>query len=171
MCKGSWMEHPDADAATDPEATTEPEYQIRAREHGPFVVTGGVALTSPNGAVIDDADNYVLCRCGKTASAPYCDRSHRDAGFTATDIDGCAARIPADRDDASTEPSVALMPHGPLMVTGPLSITTSAGETFCRAAGVALCRCGGSATKPLCDGTHATNGFAPVDPSDAPADG
>jgi CDGSH-type Zn-finger protein len=24
---------------------------------------------------------------------------------------------------------------------------------------VALCRCGGSATKPFCDGTHRTNGF------------
>ena len=24
---------------------------------------------------------------------------------------------------------------------------------------VALCRCGGSKTKPYCDGTHKTNGF------------
>jgi len=24
---------------------------------------------------------------------------------------------------------------------------------------VALCRCGGSKTKPFCDGTHKTNGF------------
>jgi CDGSH iron-sulfur domain-containing protein 3 len=33
---------------------------------------------------------------------------------------------------------------------------------------IALCRCGGSAKKPFCDGSHRTNGFIGGDPA-APA--
>lgn len=32
---------------------------------------------------------------------------------------------------------------------------------------LALCRCGGSATKPFCDGTHRTNGFQAAGPAPA----
>ena len=33
------------------------------------------------------------------------------------------------------------------------------GRTINRCVKTALCRCGGSANKPYCDGTHKTNGF------------
>lgn len=39
------------------------------------------------------------------------------------------------------------------------NIESSTGEPRSTVTGVALCRCGGSANKPFCDGTHGTNGF------------
>jgi len=33
---------------------------------------------------------------------------------------------------------------------------------------IALCRCGGSAKKPFCDGSHRTNGFRGGDPAAVP---
>lgn len=50
--------------------------------------------------------------------------------------------------------------NGPYKVTGPVELLGSEGERI--AAGedaIFLCRCGGSANKPFCDGTHARIGF------------
>jgi CDGSH-type Zn-finger protein len=48
---------------------------------------------------------------------------------------------------------------GPLFVTGGVRVTRSDGEPFESRNRVTLCRCGGSANKPLCDGSHKTIGF------------
>ena len=50
-------------------------------------------------------------------------------------------------------------PNGPLGVAGPVEILTGTGRTIDRIAGTALCRCGHSANKPYCDGSHARVGF------------
>jgi CDGSH-type Zn-finger protein len=53
--------------------------------------------------------------------------------------------------------------NGPYNVTGPVTLIdaderqydlSDCGET------IVLCRCGGSTTKPFCDGTHSQIGFA-----------
>ena len=50
--------------------------------------------------------------------------------------------------------------NGPYRVMGPLEVEDEDGKvTTMPAEMVFLCRCGGSATKPFCDGTHKTNGF------------
>ncbi len=50
---------------------------IRVRANGPLVVTSDVVLIDEAGnqVSIEGAD-YVLCRCGRTDNAPFCDRSH-----------------------------------------------------------------------------------------------
>jgi len=52
--------------------------------------------------------------------------------------------------------------NGPYLVTGPVRIIDADGNEydFDRSRpNVALCRCGGSQTKPFCDGTHSQIGF------------
>ena len=57
--------------------------------------------------------------------------------------------------------------NGPLIVEGPVRIVTPDGRELTPpprkdgkpAEVVVLCRCGGSQTKPFCDGTHKRNGF------------
>jgi len=54
---------------------------------------------------------------------------------------------------------VSATDDGPLWVTGGIPVTTSGGETLEARARVTLCRCGASANKPLCDGSHHDAGF------------
>ncbi|MBP7289524.1 MAG: CDGSH iron-sulfur domain-containing protein [Nannocystaceae bacterium] len=51
------------------------------------------------------------------------------------------------------------MPDGPLEIAGPVEICAGTGRTIARVESARLCRCGGSANKPFCDGTHARIGF------------
>jgi len=48
---------------------------------------------------------------------------------------------------------------GPLQIRGNLEITSGTGRVVARVTTARLCRCGGSATEPFCDGTHTRNGF------------
>jgi CDGSH-type Zn-finger protein len=49
---------------------------------------------------------------------------------------------------------------GPLLVRGPFVLTDQDGrEIETRRRTIALCRCGRSAIKPFCDGTHKLTGF------------
>ncbi len=55
--------------------------------------------------------------------------------------------------------AVAVIPGGPLWVSGGLEVTRTDGTTLEPRNRVTLCRCGQSATKPLCDGSHKEAGF------------
>lgn len=51
--------------------------------------------------------------------------------------------------------------NGPFLVQGPMTLTDADGNEYdvTERKTVALCRCGGSTTKPFCDGTHSRIGF------------
>lgn len=59
--------------------------------------------------------------------------------------------------DLPTE--VAVIPDGPLWVSGGIEVTRADGSTLETRNRVTLCRCGHSASKPLCDGSHKAAGF------------
>jgi CDGSH-type Zn-finger protein len=46
-----------------------------------------------------------------------------------------------------------------LLVSGAIEVVTGTGKTVNRTAQAAFCRCGHSANKPYCDGSHARVGF------------
>jgi CDGSH-type Zn-finger protein len=58
------------------------------------------------------------------------------------------------------ETAITPLDNGPNLVKGPVRIVDANGSEF-KAKGktVALCRCGGSKTKPFCDGSHVKVGF------------
>jgi len=58
------------------------------------------------------------------------------------------------------EIKITALDNGPYLVKGPMKLLDAGGNEF-RAgrATVALYRCGGSTTKPFCDGTHSKIGF------------
>ena len=63
------------------------------------------------------------------------------------------------------KPKIACLPNGPYYLLNDLqaapvpNLRRASGEACATVRGVALCRCGGSANKPFCDGTHGRNGF------------
>jgi CDGSH-type Zn-finger protein len=66
----------------------------------------------------------------------------------------------AERHDAEPGAVITPYPDGPLIVRGPFVITGPDGQPVpASRKTVALCRCGKSANKPFCDGSHTRTGF------------
>jgi CDGSH-type Zn-finger protein len=63
------------------------EVTIKARANGPYKVEGPVRVVDAEGNefVLPPGDAIVLCRCGHSQTKPFCDASHRRAGFSADD--------------------------------------------------------------------------------------
>ena len=64
-----------------------PDVRIKARHNGPFFVTGPITLTDADGAVYElpEGVGVALCRCGRSRNKPFCDKSHREVGFEASE--------------------------------------------------------------------------------------
>ena len=65
------------------------------------------------------------------------------------------------------EVTVNIRDDGPLLVQGPCVLQDQAGNIVRESDNmVALCRCGLSNTKPMCDGSHTDNFDGPLNPPD-----
>lgn len=68
---------------------------IKVRQNGPYLVEGDdVTVVDWNGQPYQLAKRpFALCRCGHSAKKPFCDGTHRTAGFQASE-----AAVPASTD-------------------------------------------------------------------------
>lgn len=74
--------------------------KIVVQKDGPYVVYGGIPLVRKTQVVseygepltwktegpIETHENYTLCRCGKSATFPFCDNTHRGINFDGTEM-------------------------------------------------------------------------------------
>lgn len=135
-----------------PDESPPPVNLAAVREAGPLAIRGELVLDgTPSGT------RATLCRCGASRHKPFCDGSHKEAGFGATGeppsqgTDMLPVRDGPLRIDPETD--------GPLQLSGNLEITSGTGRVVARVTSARLCRCGGSSSKPFCDGTHQRIGF------------
>lgn len=134
-----------------PDETAPPVNVVRVRENGPLAFHGALSIGGK------EELRATLCRCGQSKNKPYCDGSHTAAGFRATgELPNTSTEPLADRAGALT---VTPAPAGPLLVNGNLEICTGNGSLITRTTKAAFCRCGASANKPFCDGSHRRIGF------------
>jgi CDGSH-type Zn-finger protein/uncharacterized Fe-S cluster protein YjdI len=145
------VERPDGVTEAPPETNT-----ATPTVDGPTYLRGDLALLGADGNTALRDTRMALCRCGASQNKPFCDRSHRKAGFK----DDATLRAPDTLPAAGGAGPLIIRPRpdGPLMLTGPLTIV-GANQRSAFAESTFLCRCGASANKPYCDGTHKRIGF------------
>jgi CDGSH-type Zn-finger protein len=56
---------------------------ITPTDNGPYLVHGNVTLLDAVGNAYELTDTIALCRCGLSATKPFCDRSHEKTYFKA----------------------------------------------------------------------------------------
>lgn len=133
---------------------------IKIRENGPLAVHAELTVAGHG-----PMPRATLCRCGHSKTKPFCDGSHTAAGFVATGEPATKASEPL----AVRAGPVTITPaeNGPLLVAGCVELVSGTGRTLDRCEKAALCRCGHSANKPYCDGTHRKVGFVAPGPDPA----
>jgi len=132
----------------------DPEPTIKVVKDGPLYLRGAIEMEL--GETLEQAMRVALCRCGHSANKPFCDGSHGRCGFKDDSQPGTG-----DFKDIEGKPglSVSFIENGPIQVRGGATVIDVEDTAVLRDDECYLCRCGGSANKPFCDGSHARVGF------------
>ena len=92
----------DGDGAEKVNAPRKNGAKVSVCKDGPYTVSGRLPLAKEiivigkegepeswkKGEKYPDKENYDLCRCGKSKSKPYCDKTHAKTGFDGTETAG-----------------------------------------------------------------------------------
>lgn len=149
-CPSGAIQYRRVDGASD--ETAPPVNLASLRERGPYAFRGQLQIDGASPGF-----RATLCRCGASKNKPFCDGSHNAIGFDASGEPPSreTEMLPVRDGVLEIDPEL----NGPLAVRGNLEITSGTGRVVARVTSARLCRCGGSANKPFCDGTHARIGF------------
>lgn len=91
---------------------------------------------------------------------PWIDPEHADPDAVEEVVMQCPTgalhlrRAGTNPETPPSENRISLFPNGPLLVHGDVELVGPDGEQVLTDTRVALCRCGRSGNKPLCDGSH-----------------
>ncbi|MEO0548889.1 MAG: CDGSH iron-sulfur domain-containing protein [Pseudomonadota bacterium] len=129
---------------------------IHVANDGPLYVTGDLAIDGAASDMQSVSRRAALCRCGQSKNKPFCDNSHREADFRDP---GAIGEVGLTGVEDGGPLQVKRIPNGPLEVSGNFSMQAGSGRKAWSGRKAYLCRCGASANKPFCDGTHSKIGF------------
>ena len=122
---------------------------------GPLQVTGNITLVHEDGTV-QYANHLTLCRCGHSNSKPICDDQHMEREFLHSGKFSEVSEVAASQRPSKI--TISCIKDGPITFRGRLRLHNQFGQECVKMRG-SLCRCGQSASKPFCDGSHERTGF------------
>lgn len=140
-----------------PAEQPEPVNTLTVGAAGPVFARGDIQVIDAERRLIARETRAALCRCGASANKPFCDGSHTAAGFVATGEPASLEFEALEQRDGTV--TVDLRADGPLRLSGNMEIIAASGRTVDKKTDAFLCRCGASANKPYCDGSHTKIGF------------
>jgi CDGSH-type Zn-finger protein len=129
--------------------------EVLVSNGGPLQITGNIILVHEDGRG-QYANHLSLCRCGHSRSKPVCDGQHVDMEFINSGKISDVSEIAA-----SSQPNrvtISCIKDGPIKFLGRIRLHNKFGQECVKMHG-SLCRCGQSARKPFCDGSHSRVGF------------
>lgn len=122
---------------------------------GPIQITGNITLIKEDGS-IQYANHLTLCRCGHSKDKPSCDESHLDVEFLHSGKISDISEVAATQ--RASKITISCIKDGPITFRGKLRLHNEFGQECVKMRG-SICRCGQSASKPFCDGSHDRTGF------------
>lgn len=126
---------------------------LRLWENGPLELRGDIEVEG-----VGHRTRVLLCRCGMTKNAPFCDNSHRE-GFTATGIPGEKPDKHQEIGHCDGPVEVKIRENGPYMIRGRIEVVAGDRRPIAKIEKASFCRCGASGDKPFCSGAHRNIGF------------
>jgi CDGSH-type Zn-finger protein/uncharacterized Fe-S cluster protein YjdI len=146
--------------AADPSLAerADPSNTLTIAPRGPLYLRGSFVVVAEDEKELLSDTRAALCRCGASKNKPFCDNRHLAVGF---DDPGTAAPGADARKEMATSGKLRVVPtaNGPLHLQGQITIRNAAHQVIFEGTETWLCRCGGSGSKPFCDGSHEGVGF------------